>query len=134
MTNNNELLAHTLDIAARYGVREDSPLALAPYTHSELSDEYWYDVPLSDSDLVRIDRLRLLGDSDGWAYPYLDVSYCYGTMRDGAHVRVDLGSATAGSLESFSISWRGSLTTLELGGRMRGYDKQRSSSIVYLRK
>lgn len=37
MTNNNELLAHTLDIAARYGVREDSPLALAPYTHSELS-------------------------------------------------------------------------------------------------
>jgi len=91
MTNNNELLAHTLDIAARYGVREDSPLALAPYTHSELSDEYWYDVPLSDSDLVRIDRLRLLGDSDGWAYPYLDVSYCYGTMRDGAHVRVDLG-------------------------------------------
>lgn len=45
---------------------------------------------LSDPDLEKITRLRLLGDSDGWAYPYLDVSYCYGKLKDGTHVRVDL--------------------------------------------
>jgi hypothetical protein len=91
MTNNDSLLARTMDIAARYGVQEDNPLALAAYTH-EAIDYAAGDVPLADQDLVRIDRLRLLGDSDGWAYPYLDVSYCYGTLRDGRHVRVDLGT------------------------------------------
>lgn len=92
MTNNTNdtLLARTMDIAARYGVNEDNPLALAPYTH-EAVDFARPDTQLSDPELVRIDRLRLLGDSDGWAYPFLDVSYCYGTLKDGTKVRVDLG-------------------------------------------
>lgn len=88
MTNNDTLLSRTLDAAARYGVREDNPLALAPYTSEEV--DYTETVQLSDPRLVRIDRLRLLGDSDGWAYPFLDLSYCWGTLRDGRHVPVQL--------------------------------------------
>ena len=89
MTNNTNdtLLARTMDIAARYGVREDNPLALAPYTTPGVDAET---VTLDDPRLARIDRLRLLGDSDGWAYPFLDLSYCWGTLKDGAHVRVSL--------------------------------------------
>ncbi len=91
MTNND--LDNTIRIAQTYGVREDNPLCLAPYGLEDL-DETAGTIALSDRRLVRIDRLRLLGDSDGWAYPFLDVSYCYGTLADGRHVRVDLGEYT----------------------------------------
>ena len=46
-------------------------------------------VKFEDENLVKILRLRLLSDQ-GWSYPYWDVSYCYGEMRDGTRVHVIL--------------------------------------------
>lgn len=68
-----------------YGVREDNNIADAAYDSSALdsSDESW----LGDPRLKRIDRLRLLTER---GYPYMDVSYCYGTLKDGRRVRVQL--------------------------------------------
>lgn len=43
---------------------------------------YW-----NDPSLKRIFRLRLLTDR---GFPFYDVSYCYGTLRDGRNVRVSL--------------------------------------------
>jgi hypothetical protein len=76
----------SMDLAVRYGVNEENPLWTSEVTHETIQDE----VQLNDPRLDRIARLRLLGDSDGWAYPYLDVSYCYGVLKDGTHVRVHL--------------------------------------------
>lgn len=42
---------------------------------------------LSDPELVKIVRLRLLTDP---GFPYWDVSYCHGELRDGTPVRVNL--------------------------------------------
>lgn len=39
----------------------------------------------TDPNLAQITRLRLLGDRD---YPYLDISYCHGVLKDGTPVRV----------------------------------------------
>lgn len=44
-------------------------------------------VDLDDPRLGRITRLRLVTDS---GFPFYDVSYCYGTLKDGTHVRVSL--------------------------------------------
>jgi hypothetical protein len=44
-------------------------------------------VDLSDPRLARITRLRLVSDP---GFPFFDVSYCYGVLKDGTHVRVDL--------------------------------------------
>ena len=71
------------DIAIRYGVSETNNIAFADYDHTAIED----DVYLDDPRLVRIDRLRLLTEP---GYPYYDVSYCYGTLADGRHVRVQL--------------------------------------------
>lgn len=76
------------DLAARYGVREDNNISTAAYDHSSV-DYTVGDVPLSEPELVRIDRIRLLTER---GYPLFDVSYVYGTLRDGRHVRVDLGN------------------------------------------
>lgn len=46
----------------------------------------WTDeVHITDPGLDRIVRFRLLGDP---GFPYLDVSYIYGVMKDGTKVRV----------------------------------------------
>jgi hypothetical protein len=44
-------------------------------------------VALEDKRLRRIRRLRLLSDP---GFPMWDVSYCYGELRDGTKVRVQL--------------------------------------------
>ena len=44
-------------------------------------------VSWKDKDLAKITRLRLLSDP---GYPVWDVSYCFGQLRSGASVRVDL--------------------------------------------
>lgn len=75
-------------IARQYGVSEDNPIDLAAYNHESV-DYMEGDIPLSDKRLVRIDRIRLLTEP---GYPAYDVSYVYGTLRDGRHVRVDLGT------------------------------------------
>ena len=69
-----------------YGVREDNNLADAAYTHSSV--DFSEEVDLADSRLVSVDRIRFLTERD---YPMMDLSYCYGTLKDGRHVRVDLG-------------------------------------------
>jgi hypothetical protein len=43
---------------------------------------YW-----TDPDLKKVVRLKVLTDP---GFPYLDVSYCYGELRDGTPVRVSL--------------------------------------------
>lgn len=89
MTENQDFITQverSMDIAVRYGVVEDNPI-WASETQLEDIEET---VDLNDPRLAKITRLRLLGDSDGWAYPYLDLSYCYGRLADGTHVRVTL--------------------------------------------
>lgn len=44
-------------------------------------------VGMRHPDLVRITRLRLISDP---GYPWWDLSYCYGELRDGTEVRVQL--------------------------------------------
>ena len=70
-----------------YRVREANNIAGADYDHTAV-DYSVGNVPLADPDLVRIDRIRLLTDP---GLPFYDLSYCWGTLRDGRHVRVDLG-------------------------------------------
>jgi len=45
---------------------------------------------LGDPNLARVVRLRLLSDP---GFPFWDISYCYGQAKDGALVRVDLGTS-----------------------------------------
>lgn len=66
---------------------ETNPLELASHTHKTV-DFSLGDIDLSDPRLVSINRLRLLTEP---GYPNYDISYCYGTLDDGTHVRVDLG-------------------------------------------
>ena len=51
------------------------------------------DIPLDDPRLKSINRLRLLTEP---GYDYYDISYCYGTLKDGTHVRVELGISHLG--------------------------------------
>jgi len=44
-------------------------------------------VDWTDKRLAKITRLRLLSDP---GYPAWDVSYCYGQLKNGANVKVDL--------------------------------------------
>ena len=53
----------------------------------EIREAIEEDVRLNDPRLVRITRLRLVTDP---GFPFFDVSYCYGQLRDGSHVRVHL--------------------------------------------
>lgn len=70
---------------ASYGVQQDNPLWMA----GDFSDvNHQRTVRLADEKLVKILRLRLVGD---FVSPFWDVSYCYGLMADGSKVRVDLG-------------------------------------------
>lgn len=48
-----------------------------------IEDTVW----LGDPRLARIARLRLLSDP---GFPFWDVSYCYGILKDGTRVRVTL--------------------------------------------
>jgi len=45
-------------------------------------DVYW-----DDPELAKVVRLRLLSDP---GFPYWDLSYCWGILRDGTHCRVVL--------------------------------------------
>jgi hypothetical protein len=70
---------------AKYGVRETSPLS----DNDRKFQESWKGeyVDWSDPDLKRVTRLRLLSDP---GFPMWDVSYCFGEMKDGRCVRVQL--------------------------------------------
>lgn len=53
----------------------------------EVRDSIQEEVELDDPELWRITRLRLVSDP---GFPLWDLSYCYGTLRDGTNVRVHL--------------------------------------------
>lgn len=88
MINNtpNDLLAaadRSMDLAVRYGVQETNPLWASEATHENVDyDEY---CTLGDPRLARVVRLRLLTEP---GYPYYDISYCYGQLKDGRYVRL----------------------------------------------
>lgn len=64
-------------------VREDNSIADAAYTHEAV--DYSEHCALDDPRLARVDRIRLLTER---GYPYFDVSYVWGTLKDGRHVRI----------------------------------------------
>lgn len=72
-----------------YGATQTNPIGFASHTH-ETVDYSRGMIPLGHPDLISIDRLRLITEA---GYPLYDISYCFGTMSDGAHVRVDLGDS-----------------------------------------
>lgn len=69
---------------AEYGYLESNPINDAVKAHREAADET---VELDDPRLARIVRLRLVSDP---GFPLWDLSYCYGTLKDGTPVRVHL--------------------------------------------
>lgn len=53
----------------------------------QLAEDGHLSVAWNDPALAKITRLRLLSD---WDFPFWDVSYCYGVLRDGRSCRVQL--------------------------------------------
>lgn len=86
MTNNTtDILAaaeRSAHLAMTYGVNETNPLWTSEVTHETIEEH----VTLGDKRLERITRLRLLTEP---GYPYFDVSYVYGVLKDGRHCRID---------------------------------------------
>jgi hypothetical protein len=79
----------TIPFRDRYGAHEVNGLpeggqeALLDQMHEDGNVEvYW-----SDPQLAKITRLRFLTDRD---FPYFDLSYCYGVLKDGRTCRVQL--------------------------------------------
>lgn len=85
MTNNHDDILAAVDrsahLAMSYGVNETNPLWTSEVTHETIKEE----VTLGDKRLDRITRLRLLTDQ---GCPFFDISYCYGVLKDGTHVRI----------------------------------------------
>lgn len=75
---------------ANYGVHETNPIDADVYAVRKSIDHNRGLVPLENTDLIKILRLRLLGEP---GFPFMDVSYCYGEMRDGARVGVEIGAS-----------------------------------------
>lgn len=48
-----------------------------------------FTVRIDDARLKRVTRLRLLADPSAF-FPHWDISYCYGVLYNGTHVRVSL--------------------------------------------
>lgn len=86
---------------SRYNVNETNNIADASYNHTSV--DYSRYTRLGDPELVRIDRVRLLTDP---GCPVMDVSYVYGTLRNGTHVRVDIGAS------QISRQYKGALIAL----------------------
>lgn len=77
-----------IDRARSYGVQMDESLDSAQIAEMhaiEREETVWWD----DRRLARITRLRLIGFNSR-EYPRWDISYCYGQLKDGTEVRVNL--------------------------------------------
>ncbi len=74
---------------ARYGVQETGNIAEFTDDFGAFLESIKGQVELSDPDLAKVTRVRLIGACR--EYPFWDLSYCYGQLRDGSNVRVDLG-------------------------------------------
>jgi hypothetical protein len=78
------------DRNAAYGVQETNNIAEFTDDFGAFLDTLQGTVELADPELVKITRLRLIGASR--EYPFWDLSYCYGQLKDGTNVRVELGA------------------------------------------
>lgn len=85
-----------------YGVTETNPIEYVDGEHpcTLLQGE----VGLGDPDLARITRLRMLTER---GYPFMDISYCYGVLKDGTPVRVQVtaGGIRRGRIKADLIAW-----------------------------
>jgi hypothetical protein len=70
--------------AASYGVNETNGIQDVQAWQQFISEAGH--THLGDSELAKITRLRLLTER---GYPYFDISYCYGELKDGTAVRID---------------------------------------------
>lgn len=90
------------DRAASYGANETNSLWMSEVTHHTIEVH----TTLSDPDLQRVTRLRLLTDP---GCPFFDISYCYGVMKDGRHARIEGGfmpqSLRRRNLKGDLIAW-----------------------------
>lgn len=77
-------IAETHNRAASYGAYQTNPLSEDDLRARDQIN-YGKPVQLSDPNLVKVTRLRLLTDA---GFPWWDISYCYGQMRDGTPVLV----------------------------------------------
>lgn len=78
-----------IDYRTRYGAVETNGLEageqeawLNAISEGGSQTVYW-----ADKKLAKVTRLRLLSDP---GFPFWDVSYCYGELKDGTAVRVSL--------------------------------------------
>lgn len=76
------------DKAARYGVNVHDTHTVGETNALRESVDHSVTVFWSHPDLVKILRFRLIGAS--WEFPFWDVSYCYGELKDGSRVLVGL--------------------------------------------
>lgn len=102
MTNDDIMTAasRSMDLAVRYGVNETNPIWASEVTHETITDH----CHLGDPRLERIVRLRLLTDP---GCPFFDISYVYGVLKDGTHVRIDGAPSSLGrkTLKRDLIAW-----------------------------
>lgn len=77
---------HPMDQAARYGVNLWDTYTVEETTALRESVDHGHVVDWTDPELKRVIRFRLIGCS--YEYPFWDVSYAYGELRDGTRVRV----------------------------------------------
>lgn len=73
-------------VRGRYGVLESNGWS-GEQVQEWLDEMDGETVELGDPRLTKIARLRLLSDP---GFPFYDVSYCYGILKDGKKVRVNL--------------------------------------------
>lgn len=102
MTNDDIMTAasRSMDLAVRYGVNETNPLWASEVTHETIEEH----VSLGDPRLARVTRLRLLTDP---GYPFFDISYVYGVLKDGRHCRIEghPGSLGRRTIKKELIEW-----------------------------
>ena len=72
-----------------YGALQTNARSAQDDEFSDLIDYSAAPTLLEDPSLKSIYRLRLLGLNDR-DFPFYDVSYCWGVLQDGTHVRVQL--------------------------------------------
>lgn len=79
-----------LDRARSYGVRMDEPLgSVAEIAEQRESVDHGVSVWLDDPRLAKVVRLRLIGYCR--EYPFWDISYCYGQLKEGTDITLAEG-------------------------------------------
>lgn len=90
-----------IDRARSYGVRMDESLCSDEIAELRESVNHHLVVSWDIPELAKVLRLRLIGCSR--EYPFWDISYCYGELKDGTRCRVELPEGR------LSQNWKGHL-------------------------